>query len=68
MPMSLATNPNYTLHGPFRPELDLLDRMPFGVPALIAAAAALAVTAALMLVRPRSRPPSPCIGGVMPRE
>ena len=68
MPMPLDTIPEYTLDGPLRPELDLLDRMPFGAPALIAAAVALAVTAALTLVRRRSRPPSPCIGGVMPRE
>jgi len=68
MPMPLATIPEYTLHGPLRPVLDLLDRLPFGAPALIAAAVALAVTAALTLVRRRSRPPALCIGGVMSRE
>jgi len=67
MPMSFDNAPDYTLRGLFRPELDFLDRMPFWVLALIAAAIALA--AVLLLARSRSRPPSPCIpGGSMSRE
>ncbi len=63
MPMSFDTAPGYTLHGLFRPALDFLNRLPFWVPAAVAAAVALVVAAMLVLERLRSRLPSPCIPG-----
>ena len=69
MPTSFDNTPDYTLHGLFRPALDVLDRLPFWVPAAVAATVALVVTAVLVLARLRSRPLSPCIpGGSVSRE
>lgn len=62
MPISFDNTPDYTLHGLFRPALDVLDRQPFWAPAAVAATVAL-VVAVLVLARLRSRPPSPCIPG-----
>jgi hypothetical protein len=69
MPMFLDNTPEYTVRGLFRPELDYLGHLPVWTPALVAAAAALAVVAVSTLARWRSRRPSFCIpGGNMPRE
>ena len=69
MPTSFDNTPDYTLHGLFRPALDVLDRLPFWAPAAVAATVALVAAAVLVLARLRSRPPSPCIpGGSVSRE
>ena len=38
MPISFDNTPDFTLHGLFRPALDVLDRLPFWVPAADAGA------------------------------
>ena len=58
-----------TLNGLLRPELDGLKHLPVWTPALVAVAAALAVTALSTLARWRSHLPSPCVrDGNMPQE
>ena len=64
MPMFLDS----TLDGLLRPELDGLEHLPVWTPALVAVAAALAVTALSTLARWRSRLPSCTTGGEVPRE
>jgi len=67
MPMFFYEAPSFTLRGLFRPEFDVLDRLPFYTPALIGLAVALA--AGLVLARARNRGLSPGIsGGNMSRE
>lgn len=55
MPMLFDNTPDDTLHGLFRPELGLLERLPFRAPVVITVAVALAAAAVLMLTRLRSR-------------